>query len=69
MFDKINTFFDFNKTALNLYSKRQEILASNIANADTPGYHSMDIDFLYELKKNMKTSNVQKTQIDLKKTS
>jgi flagellar basal-body rod protein FlgB len=35
----------FNQTALNLQARRQELLASNIANADTPDYKARDIDF------------------------
>lgn len=31
--------------ALQLESRRAELLASNIANADTPGYKARDIDF------------------------
>lgn len=31
--------------ALSLRSRRAEMLASNIANADTPGYKAQDIDF------------------------
>jgi flagellar basal-body rod protein FlgB len=31
--------------ALNLRAQRTEILARNIANADTPGYKSQDLDF------------------------
>lgn len=34
-----------NAQALLLRSQRQEILASNLANADTPGYQARDIDF------------------------
>jgi len=30
---------------LTLYSQRSDVLASNIANADTPGYKARDIDF------------------------
>ncbi len=30
---------------LQVYSKRSELLASNIANADTPGFKAKDIDF------------------------
>ena len=33
------------RTAANLRSYRQELLASNIANADTPNYKARDIDF------------------------
>ena len=30
---------------MDLLSARQKLVASNIANADTPGYHTKDIDF------------------------
>jgi flagellar basal-body rod protein FlgB len=32
-------------TALNFREMRQEIISSNIANANTPGYKSMNLDF------------------------
>lgn len=35
----------FHHTALNLRAQRQELLAGNIANADTPNYKARDIDF------------------------
>jgi flagellar basal-body rod protein FlgB len=33
---------------LNLLSARQKLVASNIANVDTPGYKTKDIDFQFE---------------------
>lgn len=36
---------------MDICSYRQKILASNIANADTPNYRAKDIDFKAELKK------------------
>lgn len=39
--------------ALSLRSARTDLLARNIANADTPGYHARDIDFAAELNKAM----------------
>jgi flagellar basal-body rod protein FlgB len=36
---------------MNLLSVRQKLVASNIANADTPGYHTQDIDFRAEFAK------------------
>jgi flagellar basal-body rod protein FlgB len=33
---------------MDLLSARQKLVASNIANADTPGYHTRDIDFQSE---------------------
>lgn len=49
MIDKLDDAFRFNREALNLRSKRQEVLAANIAHADTPGYKARDIDFASQL--------------------
>jgi flagellar basal-body rod protein FlgB len=35
---------------MSLLSARQKLVASNIANADTPGYHTQDINFKQNLK-------------------
>src|ERR1035438_1881353 len=35
---------------MSLLSARQKLVASNIANADTPGYHTQDIDFQAEFE-------------------
>lgn len=35
--------FNLMKTRLNYLSERQEVLARNVANADTPGYKAQDI--------------------------
>lgn len=45
MIDRLDKELHFSRTALNLRSYRQELLASNIANADTPHYKARDIDF------------------------
>jgi flagellar basal-body rod protein FlgB len=45
MIGKIDSYLRFNETVLSLRSQRQELLASNIANADTPNYKARDIDF------------------------
>ncbi|MRW92111.1 flagellar basal body rod protein FlgB [Duganella sp. FT80W] len=42
---KLDDYLRFNETALSLRSARQTVLASNIANADTPNYKARDIDF------------------------
>lgn len=61
MFDKLDNAIRFQQEALSLLTKRQNILASNIANADTPGYLARDIDFSAQLKsavdRNMKGSS------------
>ena len=38
---------------MTLLSVRQKLVASNIANADTPGYKTQDIDFRAEFAKQM----------------
>jgi flagellar basal-body rod protein FlgB len=38
---------------MTLLSTRQKVVASNIANADTPGYKTQDIDFQSELQSAM----------------
>ncbi|MDX8379468.1 MAG: flagellar basal body rod protein FlgB [Gallionella sp.] len=51
--NKLDGMLRFQQTALNLRAARQELLASNIANADTPGYKARDIDFASALKNAM----------------
>jgi flagellar basal-body rod protein FlgB len=50
MTSKLDNAFQFQQTALNLRAARQELLASNIANADTPNYKAKDIDFASALQ-------------------
>ncbi len=45
MIDRLEQDLSFTRAALSLRSQRQELLASNIANADTPHYKARDIDF------------------------
>ncbi len=41
----IDRLFDLHTRALGLANQRLELLADNVANADTPGYKARDIDF------------------------
>lgn len=43
--NKLDAALNFHQTVLRVRNQRQEILASNIANADTPQYKARDIDF------------------------
>ncbi len=45
MFANLTEALDFHAKALVLRSERQKVIASNIANADTPGYSGRDINF------------------------
>ena len=50
MIGKLDDALGFQQTALTLRAQRQQILASNIANADTPNYKARDIDFTKALQ-------------------
>ena len=50
MISKMDNAFAFQEKALGLRAYRQQILAANIANADTPHYKARDFDFSSALK-------------------
>ena len=43
--DRMTATLDFQSAALSLQAQRAKVLASNIANADTPNYQAKDFDF------------------------
>ena len=45
MFANMTSGLDFHSKALVLRAERQRVIASNIANADTPGYAARDLNF------------------------
>lgn len=49
---------NLHERALHLLSKRQELLAANIANADTPNYKAVDIDVAEALRLGYTPENV-----------
>ena len=53
MIDRLDENLRFYSTALNLRAHRQEVLASNIANADTPHYKARDLEFTSALSNAM----------------
>jgi flagellar basal-body rod protein FlgB len=50
MINRLTDTLNFQTQALSLRSERQRQLASNIANADTPGYQARDMDFARALR-------------------
>src|SRR4051794_39614773 len=48
--DNLDRMLSFQSEALRLRSQRQELLAANMANADTPNYKAVDIDFASALR-------------------
>jgi len=45
MISALNNYLGINESALYMQARRAEVLASNLANVDTPGYKARDIDF------------------------
>ena len=68
MLNRLSDAMNFQAQALTLRAERQRLLASNIANADTPGYQSKDMDFAKALREatspasNTADSNMTLTQ-------
>jgi flagellar basal-body rod protein FlgB len=50
MINRLTDSLNFQAEALVLRSERQRLIASNIANADTPGYVAKDMDFASALR-------------------
>lgn len=50
MISRLTGNLDFQGEALLLRAERQRLIASNIANADTPGYQARDFDFAAALR-------------------
>jgi len=50
MLNRLTDSLDLQGQALQLRSERQRLIASNIANADTPGYVARDMDFAKTLR-------------------
>ena len=63
--NNIDNAFGFQEKVLAMRGYRQQLLASNIANADTPNYKAMDIDFAKALQMAQGTQ----ANIELAKTS
>ena len=57
--NSLDGLFKFHQQALSLHAERQKLIASNIANADTPGFKARDIDFASALKEARSASKPQ----------
>ena len=61
MIGRLDSEFGFVQSALNLRANRQQMLASNIANSDTPNYKAVDFDFSAALKRSQSGREIQST--------
>jgi flagellar basal-body rod protein FlgB len=65
MIGKLDDALRFQETALNLRAQRQQLLSSNIANADTPNYKARDIDFNKALESAMTRAGQPSNQVSI----
>jgi flagellar basal-body rod protein FlgB len=56
MLNRLDEMLNFHTQALRVRDQRQQVLASNIANADTPNYKARDLDFNAALQGALKGS-------------
>ena len=54
----IKQYLNIHSQALSLRNKKNEIIASNIANAATPNYKARDLDFNMEMARHLKTGKL-----------
>jgi len=66
--NKLDQLINVQRQALGVRAQRQQILAANIANADTPHYKARDIDFQSVLADSLAGKN-QSSGVDLSRTN
>ena len=53
MLNKLDAELSFHQTSLRVRGQRQELIAANIANADTPNFKARDLDFAAAMQQAM----------------
>lgn len=69
MIDKLDNELRFQQDAMSLRAERQQVLANNIANADTPNFRARDFDFSAELSSALHNGRLNERGITLATTS
>ena len=69
MLNGLDDFFAPRMASLGLRAQRSETLASNVANADTPGYKARDFDFSAALQSALGRAAVVSPSVQLSQTS
>lgn len=69
MIDKLDNELRFQQDAMSLRAERQQVLANNIANADTPNFRARDFNFSSELASSLQKDHTQGRGMTLATTS
>ena len=64
MLNSLDQFFASRMSALDLRAQRSELLASNVANADTPNYKARDFNFPLALQSALSKHNTGALPVD-----
>ena len=67
MLNRLDEALSFHQNALRVRGQRQELIAANIANADTPNFKARDIDFKTAMQSAM--AGITKNTVQTAKTS
>tara|TARA_B100002051_G_C16486098_1_gene510501 strand:- start:29 stop:415 length:387 start_codon:yes stop_codon:yes gene_type:complete len=62
--DSIKKQISFFGSALKIRNRRNDIIASNIANSSTPNYKARDVNFLDEFKKVTKNGDIRTSHVN-----
>ena len=57
MINKLDKTLNFHQQALGVRAARQELISSNIANADTPNFKAKDVDFAGVLREKLSVAS------------
>jgi flagellar basal-body rod protein FlgB len=67
--NRLDDALSFHQTALRVRAQRQELLAANIANADTPNYKARDLDFSSAMSQAMAGTNTTNSKLALSQSA
>jgi flagellar basal-body rod protein FlgB len=67
--NRLDDALSFHQTALRIRAQRQELLAANIANADTPNYKARDLDFSSAMSQAMAETNTTNPKLALSQSA
>jgi flagellar basal-body rod protein FlgB len=66
--DRLDAALAFHQSALRVRAQRQELIAANIANADTPNYKARDVNFTDALSNALSNTDTS-SSLEVSKTS
>ena len=66
MLNRLDEALSFHQNALRVRGQRQELIAANIANADTPNFKARDIDFKAAMQSAVSAMRTAQLKVNVK---